>query len=209
YIRYPSDGDISNAAFTLSKGKSKPDALEDFFIYLRDELEESNLKTSADLFGMTTTAEDDMNIGQVLERALPYFDYIAPMVYPSHYADGFNGWSDPNMVVYDLIKFVMESGIERVESTQSEQILRGVERKPIYSSSTSSSSTPEIIDWVYPKPSFDKNKLRPWLQDFDLGGEYGPKEIRDQIQAVYDSGLNSWMLWDPSNRYTKEALKAE
>ena len=27
---------------------------------------------------MTTTNTDDLNIGQVLERALPYFDYIAP-----------------------------------------------------------------------------------------------------------------------------------
>ena len=53
-------------------------------------------ETSADLFGMTTTNNDDLNIGQLLERAMPYFDYIAPMVYPSHYPPNFNGWKNPN-----------------------------------------------------------------------------------------------------------------
>ncbi|MFZ2831559.1 MAG: putative glycoside hydrolase, partial [Minisyncoccia bacterium] len=36
-----------------------------------------------------------------------------------------------------------------------------------------------------------------------------PTEVRAQIQATYDSGLNSWFLWDPKNLYTKEALKVE
>ena len=49
-------------------------------------------------------------------------------------------------------------------------------------------------------------KIRPWLQDFDYGGNYGEKEVRAQIQATYDAGLTSWMLWDPSNKYTPDAL---
>jgi hypothetical protein len=39
--------------------------------------------------------------------------------------------------------------------------------------------------------------------------KYDEKMVRAQIQAVYDSGLNSWMLWSPSNRYTEKALKME
>jgi hypothetical protein len=51
-------------------------------------------------------------------------------------------------------------------------------------------------------------ELRPWLQDFDRGvPEYGPLEVRAQIQATYDSGEIGWMLWNPYNRYTKDALK--
>jgi hypothetical protein len=50
------------------------------------------------------------------------------------------------------------------------------------------------------------NKLRPWLQDFNLGAVYTPELIRQEKQAVYDAGLDSWMMWAPSNRYTAGAL---
>lgn len=49
--------------------------------------------------------------------------------------------------------------------------------------------------------------IRPWLQDFSLGSpKYGPNEVRAQIKAVYDSGLEEWILWNAGNRYTKGAL---
>ena len=52
--------------------------------------------------------------------------------------------------------------------------------------------------------------LRPWLQDFDLGGvKYDKNKVRAQIQAVYDTGLESWLLWNSSSRYTQEALLAQ
>jgi len=52
-------------------------------------------------------------------------------------------------------------------------------------------------------------KLRPWLQDFDLGANYDATMIKKEKQAVYDAGLNSWLMWSPSNRYTVEALDKE
>jgi hypothetical protein len=52
-------------------------------------------------------------------------------------------------------------------------------------------------------------QLRTWIQDFDYPVPYTPDMVRKQIQATYDSGLSSWMLWDPSNIYTKEALQLE
>ena len=54
-----------------------------------------------------------MNIGQVLEDALPNFDYVMPMVYPSHYPVGFNGWKDPNKVPYEIVQFSMSKAAER------------------------------------------------------------------------------------------------
>jgi len=51
----------------------------------------------------------------------------------------------------------------------------------------------------------DKSKLRPWLQDFDLVGVvYDAEKVRAQIQAAHDLGIDSWMMWDPRNVYTKE-----
>ena len=197
YIRFPSDGDMKDISFTWSKGMSKPEALEHFFVYLHDTFKDTGVKTSADIFGMTTTNTDDLNIGQVLERAMPYFDYIAPMVYPSHYPPNYNGWKNPNNHSYDLIKYVMSRGAERAVATTTTVAHFGGVRV--------GTSTPAI----YTKEVYSKNKLRPWLQDFDYGGNYGPVEVRAQMQATYDSGLNSWFLWDPKNIYTKEALKGE
>jgi hypothetical protein len=182
YIRFPSDGDMKDIMFTSLEGKKldRPEELRIFFSYLDNKMKATSSTTpaatgipiSADLFGMTTTNKDDLNIGQVLENAIPYFDYISPMVYPSHYPDNFNGWKNPATVPYELIKFVMSEGVNRV---------------------VSASSSPD--------------KLRPWLQDFDLGAVYTPEMVRGQIKATYEVGLSSWLLWDASNKYTVEALE--
>lgn len=50
--------------------------------------------------------------------------------------------------------------------------------------------------------------VRPWLQDFSLGQPpYGAAEVRAQIQAVYDAGLEEWILWNAASRYTEAALE--
>ena len=48
----------------------------------------------------------------------------------------------------------------------------------------------------------------PWLQDFTLGDPpYGSPEVRAQIQAAHDAGINEWVLWNPGSRYTETALE--
>ncbi len=220
YVRFPSDGPMENISFDWAKDTEKQVMLEKFFAYLNKEVKDETrypegIKPpviSADMFGMVTTNFDDLNIGQVLERAMPYFDYIDPMVYPSHYPAGFNGWSNPNTVPYALIKFVLSSAVERVKAKESP--IKTLNSKPIYktvtvapTSSTTATTTKKVFSGMYTKDVYDKNKIRPWLQDFDYGGNYGAKEVRAQIQATYDAGLDSWMLWAPSNRYTKGALE--
>ena len=174
YIRFPSDGDMADVMYPSLEDKKidKPETLRRFFHYLNNSLKKTEVPISADLFGMTTTNTDDLNIGQVLENAIPYFDYIDPMVYPSHYPKGFHDYKNPAEVPYELIKFVMGEGVQRI---------------------LSASST--------------VSKLRPWLQDFDLGAAYTAPMVRAQIRAVYDVGLNSWLLWNPSSRYTLGALE--
>ncbi len=179
YIRFPSDGNMRDIYYPFSEERivsdpdmGKAEVMREFFQYLHNNLKDTGVIMSADLFGMTTTNPDDLNIGQILEYAEPYFDYLSPMVYPSHYPKGFNGWENPNKHVYDVVNFSMSKGVDRL---------------------IAASSTPL--------------KLRPWLQDFNYGGNYGAKEVRAQIQATYDAGLTSWMLWNPSNRYTRDALE--
>lgn len=194
YIRYPSDGNMADTSYV---NPNKQEALEAFFKYLHEHVSPLGVVTSADIFGMTTVAYDDMGIGQILEKTLPYFDYIAPMVYPSHFAKNFNGYPDPNKNVYGVIAHSMGEAVKRTEATTTRFAFIGAE--PI------ASTSPKL----YKKPVYPRTKLRPWLQDFSYGGTYGPKEVRDQIQATYDVGLTSWMLWSPSNKYTGSALKAD
>jgi hypothetical protein len=152
---------------------------------------------SADLFGMTATNVDDLNIGQQLERALPYFDFVAPMVYPSHFPKGFHGLTNPNKNVYEVIHFSMGEAVRRAIATST--VVATLMGTKI------ASTTPQL----YTKPVYDKQKLRPWLQDFDYGGNYGVPEVQAQIKAAYDVGLTSWMLWDAGNKYTPAALLPE
>lgn len=56
------------------------------------------------------------------------------------------------------------------------------------------------------KRSSSTAELRPYLQDFSLGVKYTPDHVRDQIQASADNGVHNWLLWNPSCRYTREAL---
>lgn len=179
YVRYPSDGVMDDAIYSWTIGTStKATQLASFFSYLYENLKNTGVKTSVDLFGMTTTITNDMGIGQVLELALPYFDYVAPMVYPSHYPPMWHGFVNPAAYPYEVIKIAMTRGREREQMLN---LSKGI-----------ATSTP--------------SKLRPWIQDFNLGATYGPDKVRAQIQATYDSGLTSWMLWSAANQYTKEAL---
>ncbi len=50
-------------------------------------------------------------------------------------------------------------------------------------------------------------KIVPWYQDFTLGKpKYGVEQIREQIRAGHDNGIESWVLWNASSRYTEAAL---
>jgi hypothetical protein len=197
YIRFPSDGDMKNIYFPFSEGRKKADVVEAFFAYLAQSLRDIPVKRSADLFGMVTTNTDDLNIGQVLEKALPYFDYIAPMVYPSHYPYNFNNWGDPNKHPYDIIKYSMDRAVERTIATTTVVEVIG--------SRLIATTTP----YLYSKPVYDKNKLRPWLQDNNYPVTYTPEMVRAQMTATYDTGLNSWLLWNAANKYSKDALLVE
>lgn len=202
YVRYPSDGDMKNTEYTHS-GPNHPEMLEKFFKELTDGVRaDQPLHTpvlSADLFGMTTTNTDDLNIGQVLERAMPYFDFIDPMVYPSHYPNGFHGYKDVNKNGYGIVLFSMSEAVRRTVATTT-----SVESMTYTRIGT---STPAL----YEKPSYPASKMRPWLQDFNYPVPYTPAMVAEQIKATHDAGLQSYLFWDPANRYNslRQILRSE
>ena len=202
YIRYPSDGNMSDAAY---KNPNKAEAVEQFWKYLDENVRSKGIVTSADLFGMTTSNYDDLGIGQQLERALPHFDYIYPMVYPSHYPDGFLGLADPNSDTYKVIHYAMTEAVRRTKATETRvQTLDGkpiMRTETIPATETTAATTRQVPSGMYTKEAYDIEKIRPWLQDFDYGKEYTAADIIAQTQATYDAGLSSWIFWDPGNKY--------
>ncbi len=217
YVRYPSDGNMQDISFPNSYateyGKDKQANLEAFFKYLNLKLDDTSLYagynhtntgrasstpyTSVDLFGMTTSNTDDLAIGQILERAAPYFDFVAPMVYPSHYPNGFIGLSNPNDYPYKVVNYAMQKGADRMVASTTK--VNGFLHERI------GTSTPAL----YKKPVYQTSKLRTWIQDFDYGGDYDATDVRNQIQASIDAGVVSYMVWAPSNKYTREAFSAQ
>lgn len=63
-----------------------------------------------------------------------------------------------------------------------------------------------IKDALARVPAESEMRIRPWLQDFSMKVTYGPAEVRKQIQALADLGIDEWMLWNPGSRYTRSAL---
>jgi hypothetical protein len=49
--------------------------------------------------------------------------------------------------------------------------------------------------------------LVPWLEDFSARGvTYGPKQVRQQIDAAYKVGADGFLLWNANADYTADAL---
>ncbi|MCA9353049.1 hypothetical protein KC901_02600, partial [Patescibacteria group bacterium] len=159
YIRFPSDGNITNIDYEMDEGETRRSVMKEFYEYMDDRLRGAGIPISADIFGLVTTASDDIGIGQYFEDIYPHFDAVAPMVYPSHYSSGSFGYQNPNAYPYQIVSLAMKSAISRAQS---------INENP--------------------------DKLRVWIQDFTLGNpHYGVEEIRNQLQAVYDTGLDSYM----------------
>jgi hypothetical protein len=53
--------------------------------------------------------------------------------------------------------------------------------------------------------------VRPWIQDFcDYAFDrrpFGVPELHRQMKGAEDAGARGWMLWNPRNVYTAEALR--
>jgi len=178
-----------------------------YFKFLRDQF--PTQKISADLFGLATVNNDDLGIGQVIQNAYKYFDYISPMVYPSHYANGFLGYKKPASYPYQVIAYSLEHAVAKLVAMGNTNSTAAV------ASGTASGTAPVIKNSPFNLGYVPNSKLRPWLQDFDLNGvPYTAAMVRQEKQAVYDV-LNTatsskyyggWLLWDAANTYTAGAL---
>jgi len=186
YIRFPTDGALSDMTFPISGERAKvdkPGIVSEFYHYITDSLRKDGIPVSGDLFGIIMVTKVDIAVlGQDMHTALETFDYVAPMIYPSHFYAGTAGYQNPAANPGPIISYSMKKGIEIADEV--------------------ASSTGQATSTI-------RAKYRPWYQDFDMGATYTAEMVRTQITAGEKLGIDSWMLWDPANHYTPAALHVD
>jgi hypothetical protein len=177
YVRFPDNGKKVDTEVQYYKGGgiSKEDAIQSFLRRSKEQLGE--VIVSADVFGLTTSSKDDMNIGQSWDKVASVVDVISPMTYPSHYSKGMYGLANPDMKPYAVISHAMKDALEKNRS--------------LHASGTAGEAA----------------SIRPWYQDFTAKWvkphlNYGNKEVREQIRAGQEQGIEEYLLWNPSGKYT-------
>ncbi len=108
YVRFPSDGDISQIRYPGKHAQAMGWTIPMFAKYARERLKPLGVRISVDVFGLSATR--NLGIGQFPRRIARFVDAIYPMVYPSHYVSGEYNIIDPDSrpgttVAYSLRDF--------------------------------------------------------------------------------------------------------
>jgi hypothetical protein len=72
-----------------------------------------------DIFGVTAwqSKNDVKNLGQDLKRMGQYIDVISPMLYPSHFHRGYDGYANPGSEPY----YFINAGVKKTKEILSEE----------------------------------------------------------------------------------------
>ena len=108
YVRFPSDGDLSQIRYPGKHAQPMGWTIPLFARYAQQRLKPLGVRLSVDVFGLSATR--NLGIGQFPRRIARYVDAIYPMVYPSHYVSGEYSIVDPDSrpgttVAYSLRDF--------------------------------------------------------------------------------------------------------
>ena len=165
YIRRP-EGHPSSMVVPGLDGPSSI-VVAEFLAEAHDELRRRGAYQGASVFGIAAIHGDA--IAQDVPTIARVVDYLAPMIYPSHWGPGQFGVGSPINEPYEITKRSL---------TEFQRVAEG-----------------------------SGARFLPWLQDFDLHGvAYGPAEVRAQIDAAAELGIDGFLLWNAQVRYTPEAL---
>src|SRR6266516_3033823 len=94
YVRFPSDGDLTQIRYPGPHLQTTRWTIPAFVQYAAQRLHPLGVRVSVDVFGLSATR--DLGIGQLPRRVSTYADAVYPMVYPSHYNPGEYGIGQPD-----------------------------------------------------------------------------------------------------------------
>ena len=165
YVRRP-DGPLSTMVFPGIEGTPEA-AIVEFLAASRAALSATDVLMGASVFGVAATRPEE--VAQDIPAMARQLDYIAPMLYPSHWGPGEYDVADPNGQPYEITLASSKDFVRQVRGTGA--------------------------------------RIVNWLQDFSYGRTYGPAEVRAQIKASHDAGVDEFILWDAAVSYTADALE--
>jgi hypothetical protein len=114
YIRFPEPyRSLPQQVFPQQRGRGKTQALAEFLRTARARYDRHGIRTTADVFGLTTTVRGALEVGQAWEPLAREVDVLLPMVYPSHYPRGSFGIARPNAEPYRVIHTAISRARER------------------------------------------------------------------------------------------------
>jgi hypothetical protein len=162
YIRRPEG--LEN--YTVPGLETTPEEAIAAFTQQADErLAPYGVQHGASVYGIA--ADRPTQIGQDIPAMAEHLDYVAPMLYPSHWGVGEYGVSDPNRQPYDIITATLEVWQEATDGKRA-----------------------RIVPW------FEDTPYRAWDRPF---------QIREQIRAANDAGIDEWLMWNPGSTFTPDA----
>jgi hypothetical protein len=170
YIRRPDGSPDAMVVPGLSDdadGATLEDAVVDFARLADERLRRYGVGHGASLYGIA--ADRPTQIAQDVTGLSEHLDYVAPMIYPSHWGPGEYGVADPNRQPYDIITATLEVWKEQTEGTRADIV--------------------------------------PWLEDTNYRAWDRAEQVREQIRAARDQGVDGFMMWDPNVNYTVEAYE--
>jgi hypothetical protein len=124
YVRFTSDGNTKRCVYPFDNDQAPEDVIQEFLHYARTKLSPYSIPISADIFGLTSSADADLGIGQRFEKIAAHVDIICPMVYPSHYIPGNFGLKNPNAAPYQTVFRSVSDAKQRLEGASSVAQLR-------------------------------------------------------------------------------------
>ncbi len=183
YVRFPTDN-VSNVNWGPEAATTtKTQAITSGVKYLCEQFRACNLFVSADVYGIVMSSpKDAANVGQNFMEMAQYFDYLCPMVYPSHYDKSWVSTGDwPDLHPYEVITKSLAYSV-----TEIAKIPENHHRA-------------KVRAW-----------LQDFTADYLGKGrymEYDAEAVLAEIKAVNDTGYTEWLLWNANGTYTEGALK--
>lgn len=222
YVRFSTDSGMENVDFgPEGEEADRREIITEFVRYASKQIHEAGGAISADVYGVVIDSEEDQRIvGQDYRELSKYLDYISPMIYPSHYGPYNYNIPVPDAEPYRLVLTAMQSSRKVLAGILPDAVSgNNLEERTVSGNSLGQDTVSgngledysmEELAALQPEEGI-RVQVRPWLQDFTATWvkghiNYGPDEIRAQIQGVYDAGYEEWILWNASNRYTEDGL---
>ena len=182
YFRFSTDRGLRQVEFTEEEtgGLSRIEVLTNFAQEVYEELVKKDVFFSIDVYGsIINSYRDQWSIGQDYPNLIKYCDYICPMIYPSHYANGTFSIEVPDLKPYETIYNALKTSNTVIEKSYDYSAHYG-----------------KVRPWLQ---AFTAN----WLQDYMV---YEKEQYREQIKAAEEAGFNEWIFWQGGGVYKWESF---